>query len=94
MNLKRDLYWILSALFFGVLVLPFFVYYTGVSALGPYVNGGPFDFLGDFLRDLGRARGAAWTLALGPAAITLVWRVLVRIFLPRRSQQVPQDSTV
>ncbi len=92
MNFKRDLYWLVAALLFGVLALPFLVYYTGVATLGPYSNGGPFDFFWNFFADLARFRRAAWALALGPLVITLFWRILLRVFLPRRTLSTHHDS--
>lgn len=77
MSLKRHMPWLIAALGFGAAVLPFLVYYTGTATLGPYANGGPGRFLADFYADLGRLRGSAWALLLGPAALVAVWRVLV-----------------
>ena len=41
MKFRRDLLWLLAALLFGLLVLPFLVYFTGAATLGPYSSGGP-----------------------------------------------------
>jgi hypothetical protein len=82
MHLKRHLAWILTALVFGALVLPFLVYYTGLAVIGPYANGGPLQFLGDCLADFARLRPGAWLLLLGPATLVLVWRVLVAYAWP------------
>jgi hypothetical protein len=76
MSLRRHALWLLAALVFGALVLPFLVYYTGVATLGPYSHGGPGEFYADFLAGLARHRWAAWSLLLGPAAAVLVWRIL------------------
>jgi len=77
MSPRRHVGWLLAALLFGALLLPFLVYCTGVATLGPYANGGPLGFYADFLADLARLRPSAWSLLLGPAALVLVWRLLV-----------------
>lgn len=82
-HLKRHSAWIAAALAFAALVLPFLVYYTGLAIFGPYANGGPARFLGDYFADLARARPGAWLLLLGPATLVLVWRVLVAYAWPR-----------
>lgn len=77
MSLRRDSTWMILALLFGALVLPCLVYYTGVMTLGPYSQGGLPSFYGDFLAGLVRLRWSAWALLLGPAAVVLIWRLLV-----------------
>ena len=76
MKSRHTLRWILAALVFGTAVLPYLVYLTGVRTLGPYGPGGVAAFYGMFLRDLAQLRPAAWTLALGPAVLVLVWRTV------------------
>ena len=83
MRLRRHLAWIIAALLFGAAVLPLLVYYTGALTLGPYSGGGPLQFVAAFYADVARLRGAAWLLLLGPAALVLVWRVLVAYAWPR-----------
>lgn len=85
MALKRHLAWLAVALIFAAAVLPFLVYYTGTQTLGPYANGGPLRFLGDFYASLAHLQGAAWTLLLGPVALVFVWRVLVAFAWARKS---------
>jgi hypothetical protein len=75
MKVGRNSGWLITALLFGALLLPFLVYYTGVMTLGPYSHGGPRGFYGDFLASLARLRLSAWSLLLGPAALVLVWRL-------------------
>jgi hypothetical protein len=70
---RRTLYWLLAALAFGVLVLPWLVYLTGVVVLGKYAEGGAVTFFADYLRDLLTLRAGAWVLALGPVAIVAFW---------------------
>ena len=75
MKLRRSAGWLVAALLFGALLLPFLVYYTGTMTLGPYSHGGPFGFYGDFLASLARLQLSAWSLLLGPAALFLVVRL-------------------
>lgn len=75
MNVRRNAGWLVAALLFGALLLPFLVYYTGTMTLGPYSHGGALEFFGDFLASLARLRWSAWSLLLGPAALVLVWRL-------------------
>ncbi len=75
MNVRRNAGWLVAALLFGALLLPFLVYYTGTMTLGPYSHGGPLGFYGDFLASLARLQWSAWSLLLGPAALVLVWRL-------------------
>ena len=77
MRLKRHLAWVAAALVFAAAVLPFLVYYTGTTTLGPYSAGGPLQFLADFYGDVGRLRPGAWLLLLGPATLVIFWRLLV-----------------
>ena len=76
MKSGHHLVWMFAALLFGVLALPLLVYATGVRVLGPYA-GGPATFYANYLADLAALRPAAWTLALGPAALAATWRTLV-----------------
>jgi hypothetical protein len=75
MKLRRSAGWLVAALLFGALPLPFLVYYTGTMTLGPYSHGGPLGFYGDFLASLARLQLSAWSLLLGPAALLLVVRL-------------------
>jgi hypothetical protein len=86
MRLTRNLLWLAAALVFAATVLPFLVYFTGTQTLGPYSNGGPLQFVGDFYASLAQLRGAAWTLLLGPAGLVMFWRVLVACAWPRSAQ--------
>jgi hypothetical protein len=86
MRLHRTLLWPSAALLFAAVVLPFLVYYTGTQTLGPYANGGPLRFVGDFYVSLAQMRGAAWTLLLGPAALVIFWRLLIAYAWPRQAR--------
>jgi len=83
MGIRRNISWLVAALLFGALLLPFLVYYTGVATLGPYSHGGPFGFYGNFLSDLARLHLSAWSLLLGPAALVLAWRLAARYLRAR-----------
>lgn len=85
MKLRRHVVWLLAAILFAAVALPFLVYYTGVMTLGPYSGGGPLSFYGDFMADLARLRWSAWTLLLGPVALVLVWRLLAAYAWARES---------
>ena len=76
MESRHHLRWVIAALLFGALALPYLVYATGLRVLGPY-EGGVASFYANYLADLAALRPAAWTLALGPALLTATWRGLV-----------------
>lgn len=79
MDSRRTSLWLLAALAFGVLVLPFLVHLTGTRVLGPYPDGGAGAFFIDYLRGLATFRWYSWVLALGPVLIMLVWRMLAGV---------------
>jgi hypothetical protein len=85
MRLKRHLAWLAAALAFAAAVLPFLVYFTGTQTLGPYANGGPLQFVGDYYASLAQMQTAAWTLLLGPVALVIIWRVLVAYAWPTKA---------
>lgn len=76
MKSGNHLQWVIGALLFGALMLPYLVYATGVRVLGPYDGGAPA-FYTHYVADLVALRPAAWTLALGPALFAVAWRGLV-----------------
>lgn len=78
MNPRRDKYWLLAALAFSLLVLPFLVHTTGAYVLGKYADGGAAAFFGGYLRGLGTLRWYSWVLALGPLTIVVLWGILGR----------------
>lgn len=83
MNPRNDWYWMLAALVFGLLVLPFLVHQTGLRVFGEYAGGGAGTFFQDFLRGLATLRWYSWSLALGPLAIVAMWRVVGRLATAR-----------
>ena len=78
LNPRRDKFWLLAALVFGLLVLPFLVYLTGVYVLGKYSTGGAAVFFGDYLRGLVTLQWYSWVLAAGPLVIVASWRTALR----------------
>jgi hypothetical protein len=79
MNPRRDKYWLLAALVFGLVMLPILVHVTGLYLLGKYAGGGGAAFMGDFLVGLATLQWYSWVLALGPVAIIAFWRMLGRL---------------
>lgn len=75
-NPRREKFWLLGALVFGLLVLPFLVHVTGAYVLGKYPGGGVAAFFGGYLLGLATLRGYSWVLALGPLVIVASWRIL------------------
>ena len=76
---RHERFWLLGALLFGVVALPWFVYATGLYLLGQYAGGGAGAYFVDFLRGLLTLRWYSWSLALGPLLIVALWRGLWRI---------------
>lgn len=74
---RRSAFWMLAALLFGLLVLPFLVHLTGSTVLGAYSGGGAGAFFADYLHGLLTLRWYSWALALGPLLIVVFWRILV-----------------
>lgn len=74
MKPRRDSFWLLAALAFGVVVLPFLVHATGLRVFGEYAGGGAGRFFVDFLRGLATLEWFSWVLALGPVALVALWR--------------------
>jgi hypothetical protein len=77
--MRRDAVWLAAAFAVGLVVLPPVVYMTGTKVLGAYAGGGLGTFLKDFYTSLFRFEPAALTLAVGPLAVAIVWRVLLRV---------------
>ena len=76
---RSDKYWLIMALGFGLLVLPWLVFATGRMLLGPYADGSAIMFFVNFLLDLVTFRWHAWALALGPLLIVVVFVGLWRL---------------
>jgi hypothetical protein len=76
-RIRRE--FILLAIFggFGLIVLPFLVYFAGAETLGPY-EGGLVTFLGKLYGDLLHLRPSALGLVFGPYVTVLGARLLTR----------------
>src|SRR5205807_224893 len=79
---KRELAIFGIALLFGLIAMPFLIWFAGNRVLGPYTHGqspraGPFALAGDFLLGLLHGSAVFWIVALGPAVLLL----LVRLFI-------------
>jgi hypothetical protein len=62
---------------FGLLVMPFLIYFAGVLTLGPY-EGGLLAFLGSLLAAFFTATPSAWLLVAGPYLLFTAVRLLTR----------------
>ena len=81
---RRELIIYGAALVFGVLLMPLLVWVVGNRLLGPYTHGqnphaGPLALLADFLVGLGHGSAVFWAVALGPAVVLLLVRLLLRL---------------
>jgi hypothetical protein len=73
---------------FGLLAMPFLIWYGSGRVLGPYTHGqnlhaGPFALAADYFTGLVHGSAIYWFVALGPALIVLLirqfwllWRLL------------------
>ena len=69
---------ILGLLFgFGLVVMPFLIYFAGVLTLGPY-DGGLLSFLGALLGGFFTLTPTAWLLVAGPYLLFTAVRYLTR----------------
>ena len=78
------------ALLVGAVGVPFLIWFAGNRVLGPYTHGqnthaGPFALLEDFYLGLLHGSAVFWAVALGPAALVLLLRLLIALVraLPR-----------
>ena len=76
-RIRRELVLFATIGGFGLLVLPFLVYYAGAQTLGPY-EGGLLAFLAKLYGDLVRLAPAALGLLLGPYILFQGVRFLAR----------------
>ncbi len=68
----------------GLLLVPLLIWFAGNRVLGPYTHGqnphaGPFALLADFYVGLWHGSAVFWAVALGPAVLLLLLRLLVRV---------------
>jgi hypothetical protein len=83
-RVRRELIIYGVALLCGLLVMPLLIWFAGNRVLGPYTHGqnlhaGPFTLLGDFLLGLLHGSAVFWAVALGPAVLLLLLRVMIRL---------------
>ncbi|HYM29393.1 MAG TPA: hypothetical protein VET66_14680 [Steroidobacteraceae bacterium] len=74
-----------AALLFGLLVMPFLIWFGGSRVLGPYTHGqnthaGPFALLGDYWVGLAHGSAVFWAVALGPVLLLGLARLFTRLF--------------
>lgn len=72
------------ALLFGLVAMPFLIWFVGHRMLGPYSHGqnpqaGPFALAVDFLLGLVHGSAVFWAVALGPAVLLLLVRLFVAL---------------
>ena len=87
---RRELVYFGIAAGFGIVLLPFAVYFAGALTLGPY-EGGLLRFLGKLYGDFVRLTPAAIALMLGPYALFLAVRLLTRPFRYRSRDASAQN---
>lgn len=82
-GMRRELQYLLILAGFGLIVMPFLVYFAGVLTLGPY-EGGLLSFLWSLYRALLTFEPSAWLLLLGPYLLFWPLRLLTRPLRRRR----------
>jgi len=88
-------------LLFGLIGMPLLIWVAGNRWLGPYTHGqnlhaGPLALLQDFLVSLVHGSAVFWLVALGPAALVLLVRVLIRLFVlsGRRDDRDEEETPI
>jgi hypothetical protein len=87
------------ALIAGLIVMPFLIWFAGSHVLGPYTHGqnthaGPFALWSDYLLGLLHGSAVFWAVALGPAVLLVVLRLLIALLRtggPRRAHGREDD---
>jgi hypothetical protein len=79
---RRELIVYGIALLCGLVPMPFLIWYAGNRWLGPYTHGqnphgGPFALLQDYFVGLLHGSAVFWAVALGPALLLLLLRLIV-----------------
>ena len=77
LRMRRELRYLALLAGFGLLVMPFLIYWAGVISLGPY-EGGLTAFLGSLYRAFFALEPSAWALLAGPYVLFWVLRLLTR----------------
>ena len=67
---------------FGLIVMPFLIWFASGRVLGPYTHGqnlhaGPLALVADYYTGLAHGSAVFWCVALGPAVLVL----LIRVFM-------------
>lgn len=91
---RRELVIFALELLFGLLAMPFLIWFGGSRVLGPYIHGsnahaGPFALAGDFLLGLVHGSTVFWFVALGPALLLSLVRLFVLLW--RALPSAPRD---
>ncbi len=91
---RRELTIFAIELLFGLIAMPFLIWYGGSRVLGPYTHGdnphaGPFALAGDFLLGLLHGSAVFWFVALGPALLLSLVRLFVALL--RVLPSAPRD---
>jgi hypothetical protein len=81
---RRELILLGALLLFGLIGMPLLTWMAGNRWLGPYthelnLHAGPLALLQDFLLGLLHGSAVFWVVALGPAALVLLVRLLVHL---------------
>ncbi len=82
---ERELIIFAVGLAFGLIAMPFLIWFVGNRMLGPYSHGqnphaGPFALAADFLLGLVHGSVVFWMVALGPAVLVLLLRLFVALW--------------
>lgn len=77
-------------------MVPLLIWFVGNRVLGPYthgsgVRGGPFALLADFFVGLGHGAITYWLVALGPAVMIALVRLLVAALRYRPQSAPPRN---
>ncbi len=88
--LRRELIFLGAFGGFGLVVLPFAVYFAGAATLGPY-EGGLLSFLGKRYGDFVTLSPAAVVLLLGPYLLFQAVRLVTRPLRHRRADAEAQS---
>jgi hypothetical protein len=81
---RRELLILAAALLWGLVAMPLLIWVAGSRVLGPYTQGqnthaGPFALLTDFFIGLAHGSAVFWVVALGPVALLVLLRLLVKL---------------
>src|SRR5439155_14996423 len=84
---QRELVIFGLALLWGLIVMPFLIWFAGSRVLGPYTHGqnahaGPFALVADFFVGLAHGSAVFWPVPLLPAGLRLLLRLLVALVRP------------